>query len=152
MNRKTFAQNKHRAFTLLELVVVLAIVSLLLVVAVPKVGVLYDRQIVEQQARLLEKDLIWLRSEAQRSGSKASFKRQSDGYTLTVQDADGKHVQTKALVSRRVRLSTNSLTGAITFEPRGTAYEKCTLTVRCGKQARTVIVSNLGRVRVGVVV
>ena len=151
MNRGIFAQSAdRRAFTLIELVVVLGILSLLLVVAVPRVGALYDRQLVEQQVRLLEKDLIWLRAEAQRSGENASFARSSGGYSLTVRDADGTHTQTKTLVSERMRLQTSSLDGGIVFEPRGTAYVKCTLTLRCGEQARTLVVSNLGRIRVGV--
>lgn len=64
--------------------------------------------------------------------------------------ANSEQTQTKALVSERLRLQANSLTGQIVFEPRGTAYDKCTLTVRCGEQARTLVVSNLGRIRVGV--
>lgn len=151
MNRENFSPSaRRRAFTLIELVVVVGILSLLLVVTVPRVGALYDRQLVEQQVRLLEKDLIWLRAEAQRSGEKASFARCEGGYRLTVRDANGEQMQTKALVSERLRLQANSLTGQIVFEPRGTAYDKCTLTVRCGEQARTIVVSNLGRIRVGV--
>ena len=142
--------SKRRAFTLLELVVVLAIMALVLTVTVPSVGALYDRQLVEQQARVLEQDLMWLRSEAQRSGKSTTFERKASGYTLTVETTEGSQVQRKTLVSGRVKLSANSLSGEITFAPRGTAFEKCTLTVRVGKQARTVIVSNLGRVRVGV--
>ena len=58
MNRENFSPSaRRRAFTLIELVVVLGILSLLLVVTVPRVGALYDRQLVEQQVRLLEKDL-----------------------------------------------------------------------------------------------
>ena len=126
MNRENFSPSaRRRAFTLIELVVVLGILSLLLVVTVPRVGALYDRQLVEQQVRLLEKDLIWLRAEAQRSGEKASFVRCEGGYRLTVRDANGEQTQTKA-------------------------FDKCTLTVRCGEQARTLVVSNLGRIRVGV--
>lgn len=90
MNRENFSPSaRRRAFTLIELVVVLGILSLLLVVTVPRVGALYDRQLVEQQVRLLEKDLIWLRAEAQRSGEKASFARCEGGYRLTVRDANG---------------------------------------------------------------
>ena len=69
MRKTIIAQKKHRrAFTLIELVVVMFIMGLLLMVAVPRVGALYDRQLVEQQAQLLEKDLIWLRSEARKMG------------------------------------------------------------------------------------
>lgn len=129
---------------------VLAILSLLLIVTVPQIGSLYDRQLVEQQTRLLEKDLIWLRSEAQRTGEKTAFARYENGYSLTVRDADGEHIQTKKLVSDRMQLQTSSLSGKIVFEPRGTAYDKCTVTLRCGEQSRAVVVSNLGRIRVGV--
>ena len=122
MNRENFSPSaRRRAFTLIELVVVLGILSLLLVVTVPRVGALYDRQL-----------------------------RCEGGYRLTVRDANGEQTQIKALVSERLRLQANSLTGQIVFEPRGTAYDKCTLTVRCGEQARTLVVSNLGRIRVGV--
>lgn len=153
MKKGTIGRKRHRpAFTLIELVVVLAICGLLLVVTVPRIGALYDRQLVEQQARLLENDLVWLRSEARRSGENASFRRQgSDGYSLTVQGEDGVRSEMRTLVSPRLQLSTTSTGGQIIFQPRGTAYEKCTVTLRCGEQARTVVVNNLGRIRVGVV-
>lgn len=152
MKKGIFGQNRHRnAFTLIELVVVLAICGLLLAVTVPRLGALYDRQLVEQQARLLERDLIWLRSEARRSGENAAFKRQgSTSYSLTVQGEDGSRSEMRALVSDRLRLSATSTGGQIVFRPRGTAYEKCTVTLRCGEAVRTVVVNNLGRIRVGV--
>lgn len=148
MKKGAIARRKvRRAFTLIELVVVLAIMALLLMVVVPRVGALYDRQLVEQQARLLEQELLWLRGEAQRCGEKTIFQREgSDSYSLSVDGAR----ETRTLVSARMTLSASSRGGRIIFEPRGTAYDKCTLTLRCGKQTRTVAVNNLGRVRVGV--
>lgn len=151
MRKTIIAQKKHRrAFTLIELVVVMFIMGLLLMVAVPRVGALYDRQLVEQQAQLLEKDLIWLRSEARRSGEKAFFQGASQSYSLTVKDGQGTHTQTKALVSARMVLETSARERQIIFEPIGTAFDKCTVTLRCGAQARTVVVNNLGQIRVGV--
>lgn len=148
MKKAIIARRKpRRAFTLIELVVVLAIIGVLLMVVVPRVGVIYDRQLVEQQARVLEQELLWLRSEARSSGEKATFKREnSSSYTLS---AAGK-TERRELVSERVTLSASALGGQIIFEPRGTAFDKCTLTLRCGTQTRTVVVSNLGHIRVGV--
>lgn len=148
MKKGAIARRKvRRAFTLIELVVVLAIMALLLMVVVPRVGALYDRQLVEQQARLLEQELLWLRGEAQRCGEKTILQREdSDSYSLSVNGAR----EMRTLVSTRMTLSASSRGGRIIFEPRGTAYDKCTLTLRCGKQTRTVAVNNLGRVRVGV--
>ena len=52
MNRENFLPSaRRRAFTLIELVVVLGILSLLLVVTVPRVGALYDRQLVASGKR-----------------------------------------------------------------------------------------------------
>lgn len=147
MCRKVFGQSVHRrAFTLIELVVVLAILSLLLLVAVPKVGAVYDRQLVEEQAELLEKDLSWLRSEAKRSGSKTVFQCSAEDYILTTAGGG----QKKTLLSKRLTLAANTSRGRIVFEPRGTAFEKCTVIISCGKEKRSVVVSNLGRIRVGV--
>lgn len=148
MKKATIVRRKpRRAFTLIELVVVLAIIAVLLLVVVPRVGALYDRQLVEQQAHLLEQELLWLRSEARSSGEKATFKREDkSSYSLS---AAGK-TERRELVSARMTLSASALGGQIIFEPRGTAYDKCTLTLRCGKQTRTVVVSNLGHIRVGV--
>lgn len=148
MNKEPIAQkNGRHAFNLIELVVVLAIMALLLMVVVPRVGALYDRQLVVQQARLLEEDLLWLRSEAQRTGEKTVFQREdSGGYSLSV----GTRRETRVLISARMTLSASSRGGRIVFEPRGTAFDKCTLTLHCGQQTRTVVVNNVGRVRVGV--
>lgn len=151
MNKERIAQKCRRAFTLIELVVVLFIISLVLVVAVPRLGALYDRQLVEEQASILEKDLLWLRSMAMSNGERASFRAGTDGYSLSVRDQNGTRKEEKTLVSARMVLETNSSSGAIIFEPRGTAFEKCTVTLSCGREARSVIVSNLGLVRVGVV-
>lgn len=137
----------RRAFTLIELVVVLAIIGVLLMVVVPRVGAIYDRQLVEQQAHLLEQELLWLRSEARSSGEQATFKREnSSSYSLS---AAGE-TERRELISARMTLTASALGGQIIFEPRGTAYDKCTLTLRCGQQTRTVVVSNLGHIRVGV--
>lgn len=148
MKKAIIARRKpRRAFTLIELVVVLAIIGVLLMVVVPRVGAIYDRQLVEQQARVLEQELLWLRSEARSSGERATFKREnSSSYTLS---AAGK-TERRELVSEHMTLSASALGGQIIFEPRGTAFDKCTLTLRCGTQTRTVVVSNLGHIRVGV--
>lgn len=148
MKKAIIARRKpRRAFTLIELVVVLAIIGVLLMVVVPRVGAIYDRQLVEQQARVLEQELLWLRSEARSSGEKATFKREnSSSYTLSAAGT----TERRELVSERMTLSASALGGQIIFEPRGTAFDKCTLTLRCGTQTRTVVVSNLGHIRVGV--
>ncbi len=142
-------QRKPRhAFTLIELVVVLAISGLMLVVVVPRVGALYDRQLLEQQTRLLEEELLWLRSETQVRGVVSSLQLDGDGgYRLQVQ----RQVEQRTLVSSRMRIEASSRAGRIAFSPPcSTAFEKCTLTLRLGEQTRTVAVSDLGRVRVGV--
>lgn len=149
MNRGIFAQREpRRAFTLIELVMVLAISGLLLVVVVPRIGALYDRQLLEQQARLLEEELLWLRGETQVRGIVTSLQLDGDdGYRLQVQ----RRVEQRDLVSSRMRIEASSRAGRIAFSPpRSTAFEKCTLTLHLGEQTRTVAVSDLGRVRVGV--
>lgn len=151
MNEVIIVQKKYRrAFTLIELLVVLIIISVMLVFAVPRLGALYDRQLVEQQIRLIEKDLLWLRSEARRTGAAAMMQSGVEGgYRLTVVVGGETKSEQRTLVSERLQLSTNARYGQVVFQPQGTAFEKCTLTIRSGKEVRTVVVNNLGRIRVG---
>ena len=55
MKRVITGQKRYRhAFTLIELVIVLGIISLVLVVTVPRLGGIYDRVLVEEQTRIVE--------------------------------------------------------------------------------------------------
>ena len=55
MKRAITGQKRYRhAFTLIELVIVLGIISLVLVVTVPRLGGIYDRVLVEEQTRSVE--------------------------------------------------------------------------------------------------
>lgn len=151
MSRERIGQKKYRpGFTLIELLVVLVIMSLVLVVMVPKLGAIYDRQLVEQQVDILEKELMWLRTEAQRTGNPAIFKcLEGHGYALTVEGPMGKQSDTREVVNKRVRLDMNTTGRQIVFYAKGSVFEKGTLTVRCGDEVRSIVVNNFGRIRVG---
>lgn len=151
MKRESIGLKKYRhAFTLIELVMVLGIISVVLVVTVPRLGAIYDRVLVEEQTRIVEQDLLWLRSEARRTGAAAIFQSGvGEGYNLTVVDNKESKTEHRAFVSERVSMSSNARYGVVIFQARGTAFEKCTLTISAGKEKRTIVVNNLGRIRVG---
>lgn len=151
MKKANIAPKKHRrGFTLIECIVVLAVISLVLIVTVPRLGIIYDRQLVEQQVRLVESDLLWLRSEAARTGGPTIMQcGVGEGYTLTILENEEAKTETRALVSKRLTMSTNARYGQVIFQPRGTAFEKCTIRIQSGEVVRTVVVNNLGRIRVG---
>ena len=151
MSKEPIVQKKYQpGFTLIELLVVLVIMSLVLVVMVPKIGAIYDRQLVEQQVGIIEKELMWLRSEAQRTGEPAIFKCiKGQAYALTVEGDTGKQSETREVVNKRVRLDMNTTGRQIVFYSKGGVFEKGTLTIRCGNEVRTIVVNNFGRIRVG---
>lgn len=151
MRRAIIEPRKYRpAFTLIELIMVLGILSVVLVVTVPRLGNAYDRVLVEEQTRIVEQDLLWLRSEARRTGAATVFQSGiGNGYNLTVVENGESKVEHRAFVSDRVTMSSNARYGLVIFQARGTAFEKCTLTMTAGKEKRTVVVNNLGRIRVG---
>ena len=119
MSKERIVQKKYQpGFTLIELLVVLVIMSLVLVVMVPKIGAMYDRQLVEQQVNIIEKELMWLRSEAQRTGEPATFKcLKGQAYALTVEGITGKQSETREVVNKRVRLNMNTTGRQIVFSP-----------------------------------
>lgn len=151
MRRAIIVPKKYRhAFTLIELILVLGIISVVLVVTVPRLGNAYDRVLVEEQTRIVEQDLLWLRSEARRTGAATVFKSGvGNGYNLTVVENSESKVEHRLLISERVAIASNARYGLVIFQARGTAFEKCTLTICAGKEKRTVVVNNLGRIRVG---
>lgn len=151
--RKTVIRPKRQqtGFTLAELVVVLAIAGLLLSLTLPRVGALYDDVLLSRQAHILEKDLLWLRAQARLKGVTATCRRTDDShYSLTLApDAEGSIQSAKrALISPRLHLSVSASKDQVVFQPRGTAYDKCTFILTSGRSSRQVVVSNLGRVRV----
>ena len=151
MSKERIVRRKnHPAFTLIELLVVLIIMSLLLVVTVPKIGAIYDRQLVEQQAEIIEKEMIWLHSEAQHTGKSTFFKCvDAQSYALTVEQPMGVQSDTRTVVNKRIHLRMNTTSQQIVFHPTGGVFDKGTLTIQCGKEVRTISVNNFGRIRVG---
>lgn len=151
MKKVITEQIRYRhAFTLIELVIALGIISIVLVVTVPRLGSVYDRVLVEEQTRMVEQDLLWLRSEARRTGAATIFQSGSEKvYRLTIFENNENKVEQRGFVSDRITMSSNARYGVIIFQARGTAFEKCTLTIRAGKEVRTIVVNNLGRIRVG---
>ncbi|MDO4281085.1 MAG: type II secretion system protein [Peptococcaceae bacterium] len=147
----TWRRKYLRAFTFVELVVVLAIIGLVLVAVVPRITASQDRRILEEQTRLVESELIWLRSEARRSGLGAAFIREdARSYKLQIGVTGGYDSETRTLVSDRVQLSINTGNRRIIFHTNGTVYEKGTITLKCGNQGRTLVINNMGQIRVGV--
>lgn len=150
MSMETIAQKRNRqAFTLVECLVVLAIIAIVLWVGVPALGKIYEQQLLEQQTRLLEEELIWLRSEAKRTSIPASFKViDQHTYRLTIGVGETSESTTHTLIHKRLSLTCNATEGTVLFSPAKTAFTKCTITVRGKYAMRKVVVSDFGRVKV----
>ncbi len=142
-------KDMQTGFSLIECVVVLCIMALVLWVSVPALGNIYEKQLVEQQTRLIEEQLVWLRSEAQEKECRASFRVINKGqYALSVIDGDGSQTKEYSLMHHRLSLESNAQDGTIEFSKEKTSFEKCRVIIKGKYQSRHIVVSNLGRIRV----
>lgn len=139
--------HRLQGFTMMELVVVLAILALMLIMLVPRVQLLYEEQLLGQQARLLEKELIEVRAMARRSGEVASLSLK-DAQHYTIQSGE-KVLREEALLHPSLSLSVEGMRQMIRFRPKGTSYDKTTLELTSKHGGvRHVVVNNLGRIKV----
>ena len=132
-------------FTLIELMIVIAITAILTALAVPSFSVTLDNQRISGAAEAVLSDLRWARSEA--------IKRNTEDPVPVLATNDGilpKTVYGSDFPS--TTLSTASFSGGVaytTFDPvRGINSNNGTATIESDHYTGDVIVSSLGRVRI----
>jgi prepilin-type N-terminal cleavage/methylation domain-containing protein len=138
------------AFTLVELVLVLAIAGLAAALAAPRYAAALSRYRVEAAARRVAADLQFAQAKARATGTKRAirFNRDSNSYTLSGESglsAPGSgYVVDLSLDPYRSSIATVSFAGAgsLVFNGFGVPGSAGFVTVRCGKETRTVSVDS----------
>lgn len=159
------AGNRSRslAFTLVELMVTIAILAILLMIAVPsyndavlssKLGT-YANDLVAH-ARLARSEALKRNAQVQMCASVGGTNCESvsweNGWILRFTDKDSNNVvlQRREATATGFKVSEQSATSTITFEPTGlgatlTTFIVCRATPSAGKQERKVTISATGR-------
>lgn len=157
-----------RGFTLIELIITLAIVSIIAALTAPAIGNFIDSGRMSSATNAVVTELVFTKSEAVKRSTPVTYCASSDlakctgtwdaGWIVFV-DTDGDGVFENAdgdEVLRRSESPLNSLAvksarSAITFQPRGTTFATNTMTL-CSKNAdvenRAIVLSQVGRHRV----
>ena len=144
----THAQPARRAFSLMELVVVLAIIAIAAAIAAPRYANAIARYRAETAARRVAADLAYARALAQQTSSNqtVAFDPATDVYTLAGVDDPDRPGQPYpvALAGRpyHADLAAASFGGAksVTFDGFGTPSVGGTVTVRVGDYVYTLTV------------
>lgn len=151
-------------FSLMEAMVVAVIVAIMAVLAVPSFSGMVQRQRVKNAADAVLSDLRWARSEAIKSGKHTTLTVTSDAnsWQYAVYE-DGNPEAIKNVSANDFpgvvlnKKDSNQGSWSVRFEPvRGTTvgdktgnqFTNITLVVSSGSDAKNVIVSSLGRVRI----
>jgi prepilin-type N-terminal cleavage/methylation domain-containing protein len=153
MNTQRMPPRSRRGYTLIELVVVVAIVGLVAAFALPRFGS-YLRYLTSRTvtSRVVT-DLAMARTQAVREGSTVSFRIvEASRYRITVDDLAGTAVRTVKTVnvegpqSQAVRLE--PIGARIAFDSRGMLRDNqgAVVRVRDGSRVDSVTVSVVGRV------
>lgn len=148
---------RYRGFTLLELLGALAVVSILLATAVPRINAALAGLVLDQAARRLAADLQLARMKAVARNARVRVVVESEPPSYRVEAesestfaAEGERRALPAGVALDLAASTRASSGrvTVTFQPRGNTADNCTIALRAAAGARRdVVVSPIGRVR-----
>jgi prepilin-type N-terminal cleavage/methylation domain-containing protein len=132
-------KSKNKGYTLIELIVVLALFSLLFTIAIPN-SKFFKTYNQNQQLRVFEKDLRQARNTSiiDNSVIYASFHPEKNSYLI-------KYAGNEKIVGREfsngVKLSDTSNTSSITFHPDGIAVNTGTIIIMKGSEEYEVAIT-----------
>ncbi|HEY8099070.1 MAG TPA: GspH/FimT family pseudopilin [Methylobacter sp.] len=148
---------KDSGFTMIELLVVVAIIAILVAMAVPSFSTVFDKQRITSATEAVLADLRWARSEAIKrniivrvtyiTGSSWSYTINADptGANTLLKTVNGSNFASTTLAS-------TTFTGGVaytTFDPvRGTNPNYGSVTITSNNYSANVIVSILGSVQI----
>lgn len=137
----------RRAFTLLELTLVLSVSAILLALALPRLAHLRDGISVRGAVAELGAAFSLARQEAVTQRTTVSVLVDAERGTVEVRSRNGSVVRRSVSAAYGVVLSANR--DSVVYDPRGLGYglSNLTLTVRRGAMVDTLSISRLGRVR-----
>jgi type IV fimbrial biogenesis protein FimT len=155
---KTFIMKtlKKNGFTLLELLIVIAIMAIVSTIAVPRVTYYMAERRLNGAARMVMSDLMMARQKAvtQNNRFKVFFNTNNHGYTILDDDnGDGTASTGEAVEAKDIHPEyydvTFSASANPVFSPRGTAFG-ATVTLNSSKTGgyRCVMVHLTGRVKI----
>ena len=137
------AVKDKRGFTLLEMMIVVALIAILSAVAVISIKSNMPQYYLSGAARQVLTDLMLARSKAVSNNTATSVTFSSTGYSIGGVTTD------ISSQFRGVTLSTKSTTGIITFYSMGTTSGSDTITLTSpGLTSKLVVVSAAGGVRI----
>jgi type IV fimbrial biogenesis protein FimT len=152
MNRQ-----KNTGMTLLEVMIVVAIIGIIVAIVAPSFGTILEKQRIKGAAEAVLADLRWARAEAIKRNKKVrvTFTTGSSwSYTIN-SDPTGANTLLKTVNGSdfpSTTLSTASFAGGVaytTFDPvRGTNLNNGTATITSNNFGAGVKISTLGRVRI----
>ncbi|MEI6705007.1 MAG: GspH/FimT family pseudopilin [Deltaproteobacteria bacterium] len=135
--------NNKRGFSLLEMMIVVALIAILSAVAVISIKSNMPQYYLSGAARQVLTDLMLARSKAVSNNTATTVNFSSTGYSIGGVTTD------ISSQFRGVTLSTKSTTGIITFYSMGTTSGSDTITLTSpGLSSKLVVVSAAGGVRI----
>lgn len=137
----------RRAFTIIELLVAMALMAVLLAVAIPRTRAITDRSAVRNAARDSRHAFGFAQRRAVNLGMHIAVWIDTGARTLVVGDAEGSML-TRAL-GTAYGVSLRSTRDSVAYTPLGLGWgaSNLTLVLSRGEAADTVTLSRLGRVK-----
>lgn len=140
---------KQKGFTLIELMIVIAVIGILAAIAAPSFADMIERNKLKQAAEGLKSDLEWARSESIKQSCNVSIVFTTGSNWQYVMTPCTGTAKTVTSTSPTVTLSATTFTAnTVTFDSRRGGAETAGATLTTGNYQVTVDIDNGRRVRI----